>query len=69
MSICTECEKQKEKSRYDNPHKDLVVNGESKSYRGGIFGGYEETPYICTVCETRFIHSNDKNDDGWMICS
>lgn len=45
------------------------MSGESKAFRGGMFGGYEETPYVCIKCKTKFIHSNDKNDDGWMICS
>lgn len=69
MATCSDCEKQKDKGRYDDPHKNLRVSGESKAFRGGMFGGYEETPYVCIRCQTKFIHSNDKNDDGWMMCS
>lgn len=68
MKICPNCEEQKNKERYADPHQFLVVNGVAKNFRGGRTGGYEETPYKCTKCTAEFIYSNDKNDDGWRLC-
>lgn len=67
MSLCKDCESQKDKGRYDEPHQFLKVNGDTKIFRGMRTGGYEETPYVCKICGTKFIHSNDKNDNGWML--
>lgn len=66
---CQDCEKQQYKERYADPHEFLIVDGSSKSFRGGRYGGYDETPYKCTKCNARFIYSDDKNDNGWRLCS
>lgn len=65
--ICDECFKQFELGRYSKPHNNLEVFDEQKVVRGHIFGGYEEQKYRCLACEAIFLHSTDKNDDGWML--
>ena len=69
MNICKYCQEQKAKRRHDSAHQFLKQRGEQRTYRGGMFGGYEEQDYVCSKCDSRFIHSSDKNDCGWIFCS
>lgn len=58
---CDQCKEQLKKGRYDKPHHALTEL-DTKAFRGSMFGGWEETIYICSNCGWEITHSNDKND-------
>jgi hypothetical protein len=68
MELCDLCEKQKALGRRADPHEHLEPLGAERVFRGGMTGGYEDQDYKCTRCGASFLHSNDKNDFGWMLC-
>jgi predicted RNA-binding Zn-ribbon protein involved in translation (DUF1610 family) len=65
---CPQCLEQEKKRRREDPHPSLKAIG-TKSFRGLMSGGWEETTYRCGNCGSEILHLDDKNEfpPFWVI--
>jgi len=67
MAECRLCLEQAKKARRGDAHVHLEPCGEQRLFKGMTSRGYEEQDYQCTVCQTKFTRSTNRNDLFWTL--